>query len=72
MCWTKYTLGLSMSMHLQSTQLLELVDGDGFSTWLSENKQKIADSYLSYVQCLGRHYRKTTAVFDGYSSQVLL
>ena len=30
--------------------------------------QEIADSYLSYVQYLGRYSQKITVVFDGYSS----
>ena len=30
--------------------------------------QEIADSYLSYVQYLGRYAEKITVVFDGYSS----
>ena len=29
--------------------------------------QEIADSYLSYVQCLGRHSQKITVVFDSSS-----
>ncbi len=36
--------------------------GEG-QTW-----QEIADSYLLYVQCLGRHSQNITVVFDGYSS----
>ncbi len=34
----------------------------------SQTWQEIADSYLSYVQYLGRHSQKITVVFDGYSS----
>ena len=29
--------------------------------------QEIANSYLSYVQCLGRNSQKIVVVFDGYS-----
>ncbi|KAJ8413947.1 hypothetical protein AAFF_G00065450 [Aldrovandia affinis] len=30
--------------------------------------KEIADSYLSYVQCLGSRSQKIIVVFDGYSS----
>lgn len=43
--------------------LLYMVKWEQGQTW-----QEIADSYLSYVQCLGRHSQKITVVFDGYSS----
>ena len=43
--------------------LLYMVKWEEGQTW-----QEIADSYLSYVQCLGRHSQKITVVFDGYSS----
>ena len=43
--------------------LLYMVKWEQGQTW-----QEIADSYLSYVQYLGRHSQKITVVFDGYSS----
>ena len=43
--------------------LLYMVKWEQGHTW-----QEIADSYLSYVQYLGRYSQKITAVFDGYSS----
>ncbi|KAF3835714.1 hypothetical protein F7725_028272 [Dissostichus mawsoni] len=42
--------------------LLYMVKWEQGQTW-----QEIANSYLSYVQCLGRHSQKTIVVFDGYS-----
>ncbi|KAG0725655.1 hypothetical protein GWK47_038185 [Chionoecetes opilio] len=43
--------------------LLYMVNWEQGQTW-----QEIADSYLSYVQCLGSRSQKITVVFDGYSS----
>ena len=43
--------------------LLYMVRWEQGQTW-----QEIADSYLSYVQCLGKHSQKITVVFDGYNS----
>ena len=43
--------------------LLYMVKWEQGHTW-----QEIADSYLSYVQYLGRYSQKITMVFDGYSS----
>ena len=43
--------------------LLYMVKWKQGQTW-----QEIADSYLSYVQCLGSCSQKITVVFDGYSS----
>ena len=43
--------------------LLYMVKWEQGHTW-----QEIADSYLSYVQYLGRYFQKITVVFDGYSS----
>jgi len=43
--------------------LLYMVKWEQGQTW-----QEIADSYLSYVQCLGRRSQKITVVFDGYNS----
>ncbi|KAK1893893.1 Chromosome-associated kinesin KIF4 [Dissostichus eleginoides] len=42
--------------------LLYMVKWEQGQTW-----QEIANSYLSYVQCLGRRSQKTIVVFDGYS-----
>ena len=42
--------------------LLHMVKWDQGQTW-----QEIANSYLSYVQCLGRNSQKIVVVFDGYS-----
>ena len=33
----------------------------------NETRQEIANSYLRYVQCLGRRCQKIIVVFDGYS-----
>ncbi|KAI3378566.1 hypothetical protein SNEBB_000964 [Seison nebaliae] len=43
--------------------LLYMVKWEQGQTW-----QEIADSYLSYVQCLGSRSQKITVVFDGYSN----
>lgn len=43
--------------------LLYMVTWEQGQTW-----QEIADSYLSYRQCLGSHSQKITVVFNGYSS----
>jgi len=43
--------------------LLYMVKWEQGHTW-----QEIADSYLSYVQYLGRHSQKITVVFDGYNN----
>ena len=43
--------------------LIYMVKWEQGHTW-----QEIADSYLSYVQYLGRYAEKITVVFDGYSS----
>ncbi|KAG0716736.1 hypothetical protein GWK47_000083 [Chionoecetes opilio] len=45
--------------------LLYMVNWEQGQTW-----QEMADSYLSYVQCLGCRSQKITVVFDGYSSQL--
>ena len=42
--------------------LLYMVKWEQHQTW-----QEIANSYLSYVQCLGRSSQKIIVVFDGYS-----
>ena len=42
--------------------LLYMVKWEQGHTW-----QEIADSYLSYVQYLGRYSQKIAVVFDGYS-----
>jgi len=42
--------------------LLYVVKWEPGQTW-----QEIANSYLSYVQCLGRNSQKIIVVFDGYS-----
>jgi len=42
--------------------LLYMVKWEQGHTW-----QEIADSYLNYVQYLGRHSQKITMVVDGYS-----
>ena len=43
--------------------MVNMVKWEQDHTW-----QEIADSYLSYVQYLGRYAEKITVVFDGYSS----
>ncbi|KAI4804491.1 hypothetical protein KUCAC02_026117 [Chaenocephalus aceratus] len=42
--------------------LLYMVKWEQGQTW-----QEIVNSYLSYVQCIGRRSQKTIVVFDGYS-----
>ena len=53
----------SSSLVVDGGWLLYMVKWEQGQTW-----QEIADSYLSYVQCLGRNSQKITVVFDGYSS----
>jgi len=43
--------------------LLHMVKWEQGHTW-----QEIADSYLSYIQYLGKHTQKITVVFDGYNN----
>ncbi len=43
--------------------LLHMVKWEQGHTW-----QQIAESYLSYVQCLGRYAENISGVFDGYGS----
>jgi len=46
-----------------------VVDGPHIVKWEQGHTwQKIADSYLSYVQYLGKHAQKITVVFDGYNN----
>ncbi len=51
------------SLVIDGGWLLHMVKWEQGQTW-----QEIADSYLLYVQCLGRHSQNITVVFDGYSS----
>ncbi|KAG7255643.1 hypothetical protein CRUP_008469 [Coryphaenoides rupestris] len=51
------------SLAVDGGWLLYMVKWEQGQTW-----QEIADSYLSYVQCLGSRSQKIIVVFDGYSS----